>query len=204
MAALIGVSHATTLAPIGFESQVQDSDAIIYGRVISKSSKIVPSKKGDVIVTLTKVESLETFSGSTSKIVELSSLGGTVNGVTMEVDGMPKLQPGEEYVLFVKDNGDTICPILGWSQGACKVSSEPDGMAFLSIPTLLTSEAHKALTAILEETRKATGPTSLAVAKLLLAEERVEKKFPSQSPFAPAAVTLDQFRDLVKHYSVRE
>ncbi len=197
-------SHATTLAPIGFESQVQDSDAIIYGRVISQSSKIVPSAKGDVIMTLTKVESLETFSGSTAKVVELSSLGGTVNGVTMAVDGMPKLQPGEEYVLFVKDNGDTVCPILGWSQGACQVSSEPDGMSFLSIPTLLTSEAQKALTAILEETKKAAGPTSIAVAKLLLAEERVEKKFPSQSPFAPAAVTLDQFRDLVEHYSAKE
>lgn len=200
LAGLSPLAQATTLPPVSFKDQVTTSDTIIRGRVVSSKSEVVDSSQGQAIVTKTKFETIETISGKAGEIVEIETLGGTANGVEMNVSGMPKLKQGAEYVLFVRNNGTAMCPLVGWDKGANEVKTNTDGSSFLILPTLLVEEAQKSLLAILEEVKKTTGADSLEVAKLVLSDETIKKLVPTAAPDAPATVTMDQFRNLVKYY----
>src|SRR5690606_3653043 len=63
--------------------------------------------------------------GPVSQTITLVLLGGQVGDEVMQVDAMPRLQAGEDVILFVRGNGRNVCPILGWSHGAFRVRRAP-------------------------------------------------------------------------------
>jgi hypothetical protein len=54
--------------------------------------------------------------------------GGDVgDGRRLVVPGIPQFKFGEQVVVFVKDNGRTICPFVGWEQGLLRVDTDQKG-----------------------------------------------------------------------------
>ena len=49
--------------------------------------------------------------------ITLQFLGGTVGGVTLEIDGVPKFSAGDRVLLFVEGNGVQFCPLVGVFHG---------------------------------------------------------------------------------------
>lgn len=80
---------------------------------------------GRVIFTRVTMDVIETVKGSPAGVVEFDLAGGTVEGRTMRVPGMPVVSAGREYVLFLRPGfagfGD---PILGVHQGFFPVAED--------------------------------------------------------------------------------
>jgi hypothetical protein len=55
----------------------------------------------------------------------LEFLGGRVGDEEMRVEGMPKFKVGEENILFVRDNGRSICPLYGMMHGRYAIDKTP-------------------------------------------------------------------------------
>ncbi len=91
---------ALTVEYIGLERMTKESQVIVYGKVVSQYS--VWEDKS--IYTYTTIEIKELIKGqySSQKIV-VKQMGGTVGYVSQVVDGTPKLEPGKEVVLFLRD-----------------------------------------------------------------------------------------------------
>lgn len=91
---------ALTVEYIGLERMTKESQIVIYGKVLSSYS--VWEDKS--IFTYTTIEIKELIKGqySSQKIV-VKQMGGTVGYVSQVVDGTPKLEPGKEVVLFLRD-----------------------------------------------------------------------------------------------------
>ena len=51
----------------------------------------------------------------------LRLLGGTAEGETLIVHGMPRFEIGSEYVVFVRGNNHYVCPVVGGRQGCFRV-----------------------------------------------------------------------------------
>lgn len=51
--------------------------------------------------------------------------GGDVgDGRRLVVPGIPKFQFNEQVIIFVKGNGQSICPFVGWEQGLLRVAKD--------------------------------------------------------------------------------
>lgn len=54
-------------------------------------------------------------------------LGGELDGKGMRVAGMPRFKRGEEMILFVRGNGQRVCPVMGWRYGQFRVEQADGG-----------------------------------------------------------------------------
>lgn len=131
--ALTGEIHATTLAPVTLEEQIEDSAQIFRGRVISTRGVEEATAGGRRIVTFVQFAPVASYKGHVSANFELRFLGGKVGDIEMRVDGMPEFEVGKEYVLFVAAEGNRACPVSGWSQGSLPVDQAADSVR-LSAP----------------------------------------------------------------------
>lgn len=118
------VANATTVIPPSFDALVNESDYIIHSRVKSVSTEKRPASQGVKIVTRVELEVLELIAGSPPSNVTLELLGGKVGDEEMQVEGMPRFIEGDEDILFVRDNGRTICPLYGMMHGRYGVRAD--------------------------------------------------------------------------------
>jgi hypothetical protein len=74
----------------------------------------------------------EVLKGEAGVSITLQFLGGTVGGVTLEIDGVPKFSAGDRVLLFVEGNGVQFCPLVGVFHGKFGVrKDEPTGRDIL-------------------------------------------------------------------------
>jgi hypothetical protein len=116
---------ATTVEPQPFDTLVTRADYIVRGVVKSSSSEWRESKRGQrYIATKVEVEVLEVLRGTPPSPLVLDMLGGKVDDVELVVDGAPKFNVGDEDILFIKDNGRTLSPLVGIMHGRYPVLRE--------------------------------------------------------------------------------
>jgi hypothetical protein len=65
--------------------------------------------------------------------------GDAGNRKTLVVAGVPRFQTGEKVAVFVRGNGRSICPLVGWEQGALRIVRDPR----TGQETLRTSDGRK-------------------------------------------------------------
>jgi hypothetical protein len=118
-AALTG---ATTLARLRFEELAQTSTAIARLRCVGSE---VHWDRGE-IVTDTHFEVLEQNKGLLSGFITVRTIGGAVRGLHSRVDGMPVFRAGEEVYLFLWARPGEPYQVLGWSQGAFRITRDPE------------------------------------------------------------------------------
>ncbi len=100
-------AHATSLVLMKTESIARASDQVVDGRVIATEARW----DGRRIVTRVRLR-------PTSRAPDLwfEHAGGTVDGVTMEVLGMPQFRPGERALVLLAHRAGRL-RLVGLSEG---------------------------------------------------------------------------------------
>jgi hypothetical protein len=102
-------ARATTVIAPDFDSLVKGADYVVRAVVKSVTSEYRTTPHGKAIFTK----------------VELQVLGGTVDGITMRVEGVPLFHVGDEDILFVQNNGHQYYPLVGIMNGKYPVKHHP-------------------------------------------------------------------------------
>ena len=124
-------ASATSIRPPSFEQLVDGSGRIVRATVSSVRPYEDSYEGKRVVRTEIVLNVLETIRGEvTTGELKIRHLGGSVNGLRMEVGAMPKFEVGKEMVLFLHGEGRFICPTVGWGHGQYRVDrSGADGVA---------------------------------------------------------------------------
>ena len=133
-------AYATSFFQIPFPQAVSDAPAIVRGTVGNSYSdwgKGADSSKR--LYTFTELQIAEVFKGSIggSRTLIMRELGGSKDGMGMEVPGSAKFSRGEDVVAFLGDtNSDSSRDVRGLMMGKYMVERDPQGNEFLSGPGL--------------------------------------------------------------------
>jgi len=118
----IGGASAATLQQLSLAQMTQSATAIVRARVTGSSA----SFSGKTIYTHYTLQVSETWKGVAPKEVMLP--GGMAGGYRQSFPGVPTLQAGSEYVLYVWTSPLTgVTHVVGFSQGIFNVSQQADG-----------------------------------------------------------------------------
>jgi hypothetical protein len=75
-------------------------------------------KPGRLIVTQLTLVVEETIKGRAPATLILKVPGGTLNGTTLEIQGLPNFESGERYLLFLRPDAEHVGdPVVGVNQG---------------------------------------------------------------------------------------
>lgn len=118
-------ASALTVLPRDFETLVAQAETVFKGTVVGQESAWTGEGQNRHIVTRVTFQVLETYKGVAASSQTLEFLGGTVDGQTLLVPGMPRFSIGETAVLFAVGNGQQICPLVGAYQGRFQVRRDP-------------------------------------------------------------------------------
>ena len=113
-------SSATTVIQPTFGELVASADYIVRAEVTSVTSawRDNPSKPGErYIGSKIALAVREVIKGIPPQPLVLDAVGGRVGDEELVVDGAPKLVAGDECILFVRGNGQTIFPVVGLMHG---------------------------------------------------------------------------------------
>lgn len=113
---------AVTLRQLSMDQMTQSATAIVRARVTGSSAGFT----GAAIYTHYKLQIIETWKGFAPSEVLLP--GGVAKGMKQSVSGVPVLQVGSEYVMFLWTSSSTgITHLVGLTQGLFSVSPQADG-----------------------------------------------------------------------------
>jgi hypothetical protein len=119
IAALLGVlalavhAPATTIERLTVDEMIAKSTLIVRG----KSAVGEGVRRGGIIYTEYVFRVEETIKGSAPATLRLTVPGGTVRGASQMFAGTPRLEPGQDYVVFVWTSRGGVHHIIGLSQG---------------------------------------------------------------------------------------
>lgn len=121
---LVSPLTATTVKRKSFNELVQEAELVAVGRVINVQSLPTADKK--YVYTYVTVNELDIMKGSfdEAQLTIRMDGGDTGTGRRLLIQGVPKFQYGDEVVIFLKGNGQTICPFVGWEQGLLRVEKD--------------------------------------------------------------------------------
>lgn len=136
-------ASAATLQQLSLAQMAQDATAIVRARVTGSSASFT----GSTIYTHYKLRISETWKGVPATEVLLP--GGVAGGYRQSFPGVPALQTGAEYVLFLWTSSTTgITHVVGLSQGIFDVTLQNDGSLQVDRPligeTMLDAAGHPA------------------------------------------------------------
>jgi len=124
---MAGVARSTTVIPPTFESLVSSASTIFVGDVMDVRSEWTATRQGRAIKTYVTFKVEDVWKGSVGAVTQLEFLGGTVDGVTMEVVGMPIFREGQRSVLFVSDER-AVSPLVGFWHGRLRIERDFNGV----------------------------------------------------------------------------
>ena len=126
---------ALTVKPLTFAELVQESSAVVHGRVIEVRSQWTADR--GAIESLVVVEVATYMKGALGDRVTVRVAGGQVGKFVNIIPGAPRFTEGDRVVLFLKTSGPSIPVITGTSQGVYRVSTDAASGAQLVVPPVL-------------------------------------------------------------------
>lgn len=123
VALLAGSAHAATLEQLSVEEMSLKSTLIVRGKV----SGCTGEQRKRIIYTRCRVTVSERWKGTSGSQVDFYVPGGSVQGLKQTFTGTPKLNSGEEYVLFLWAGRSGLVQIIGLSQGVLGVQFDSKG-----------------------------------------------------------------------------
>jgi len=114
---------ATTVIRLNLRALVDEADLVFVGTPLRQ--EVVPTRDGKFPFTFVTFSVEQVFKGLTKdRPLTLRLAGGQLGKRTVEVIGMPEFKLGERYLLFVSQNGQAGCPLLGWGQGVLEFTPD--------------------------------------------------------------------------------
>ena len=113
-------AHATVVVPVDFAEMVEQSQSIVYGRVIDVTAQMSGSRRTiESLVTVSIVTALK-GGGAASVVFRLPS--GQVGRYRRITVGSPELAEGDEVVIFLKGRAPLLPMPFGLTQGVYRVA----------------------------------------------------------------------------------
>lgn len=106
-----------------FAQLVGEAEQIFVGTVSSLQSKKLA---GGALVTDVRFSNLQVIKGEAADIV-LRVLGGEVDGLRLEIPGLPQFQRDSRYLVFSQRNGKDMFPVVGGPAGLFQIAAAPAG-----------------------------------------------------------------------------
>lgn len=130
--AMASSASAQEVIPMSFAEIVAAADTIVVAEAIDSRSEWVTSGTNRAIVTRITFRVSDTYKGLDRLLLPLEFLGGTIDGTTMEVSGVPTFELGDRAVLFVSAER-AISPVVGHFQGKFPINTAPDGTDYVTL-----------------------------------------------------------------------
>ena len=111
-------AFATVLQAMSVEEMSLSAEAIVRGVVTDVSAFKDP--KTERIYTLNTVSVTERIKGQSPDSVVVRQIGGTYQGMTVQVPGTPRFEVGEQVVLFLTKEG-SLHFLRGMGQGGFSI-----------------------------------------------------------------------------------
>jgi hypothetical protein len=114
-------AEATIAQAVKFDDKVENASAIIVGTCVAQRSEWDPARNWILTYSTFRIE--RTLKGGPAHEITIVTPGGTVDGITQEIIGVPRFREGDEHALFVRQSqaGPTV---LYLEQGAYRVVKE--------------------------------------------------------------------------------
>ena len=122
--------HGATLLQLSNARLVTSSTAIVRGTVTASHAAL----SNRTIYTHYAVQVSEQWKGASGSTVDLALPGGALHGVRQSYPGVPTLQVGSEYVLFLWAGKSGMTQITGFDQGMYLVGPGGQGQLTVSRP----------------------------------------------------------------------
>jgi hypothetical protein len=129
--AMAGSADAQVI-PMSFAEIVAAADTIVVAETIDSRAQWVTSGSDRAIVTRITFRVHDTYKGIERVLLPLEFLGGTIDGTSMKVSGVPTFDVGDRAVLFVSGER-AISPIVGHMQGDFPINTAPDGTEYVTL-----------------------------------------------------------------------
>ena len=118
---------ATIVKNVSFDRQCEQAEIIVNASVSSVTSRRLESKSLKIIVSDVRFRIIEAVKGSASGSVTVTIPGGTIGNERLEVPGTPSFEQGDNWVLFLVDNGIGSYRVVGFNQGCYRVLTDENG-----------------------------------------------------------------------------
>ena len=128
MAVAGGAARATSVRRMEIGEIGRRADVVLIGTVEGSRTRLSTAPGGKTrIFTDYEIVDVSTWKGSVeTQNHVLSFAGGTLHGRSLGVEGMPVLEEGRRYLLFLGAN-EPLCPAVGWGQGIYRVDEDAGG-----------------------------------------------------------------------------
>jgi hypothetical protein len=117
---LVWPLRATTVRSLDLDGLVATASTIVVGTV--ESSRTHWGAEGRLILTEHTIRVEETLKGAPSGAVRFTTVGGTIDDLTLHVSGMPVFETGEEAVVFLEEAG-AYRTVVGMGQGKFSIEA---------------------------------------------------------------------------------
>jgi hypothetical protein len=122
LAALVTV-QAATMEYLSTDDMVDQATAIVRGRILESTT----SRHGPLVYTHFSVKVLEQFKGKGPEQLDIVVPGGEAGGIRQTFAGAPRLTERGDYLLFLWTGKSGLTHVLGYAQGAFRVSVDAEG-----------------------------------------------------------------------------
>lgn len=113
---------STTLLYKSFDDLIKEADGIVMGRIGRVEARYDNRRDIYTLVTLDQVKVLD---GNYARpMLTLRLKGGKIHNEIIHMDGSPAFEAGQRVVLFVKNNGRDLVPLVGWGQGMFRIVTD--------------------------------------------------------------------------------
>jgi len=118
---------ASTVLQTSVREMISECDLVFEGRVVQIESRMDPDQR--VIHTHVRFQILDVIKGAwPERTIDLSFLGGSVDGRTLTVAGMQIPELDELGIYFVEDpTRPQVNPLYGWKQGHLRLNRSKGG-----------------------------------------------------------------------------
>lgn len=118
-------AHATTLLYKNLDDLSAEAEQIVVGTVAKTESTYGTDKSIYTFVTITDMDNIKGQSKESELVLRFK--GGQVGEDIHEIVGGPYFKTNEKVVLFVRGNGRSLVPLVGWTQGVFRVVADQTG-----------------------------------------------------------------------------
>lgn len=119
-------ARALSVVTYSFGELLREADVIAVGT--ARHARSAWDATGQVIHTYVELTDLDVLKGDVpAAAFELRVPGGVVGDTAQSYPGMPRLEPGQRYVLFLRGDTRVFIPFVGAHQGVYRVLRDADG-----------------------------------------------------------------------------
>jgi hypothetical protein len=126
---------ATVLVPLSFEQLVNESQAVVYGRVSDVRAQWTADRR--FIESIVTVEILRGMKGRAGESIAFTVPGGQVGSYLNVIPGAPTFVPGDLAVFFLSAQGARMPVTTGFTQGIYRVRRDAASGEMLVMPPVI-------------------------------------------------------------------